>query len=74
MAKNVNIETIQFKLQDFGKLKAVDKTFNKLNKSLGFTPNAAASFCVSSITCLPLEAQYLAASISFPFVHLHRIF
>ena len=36
MAKNVNIETIQFKLQDFGKLKAVDKTFNKLNKSLGF--------------------------------------
>ena len=37
MAKNVNIETIQFKLQDFGKLKAVDKTFNKLNKSLGFS-------------------------------------
>ena len=37
MAKNVNIETIQFKLQDFGKLKAVDKTFNKLNKSIGFS-------------------------------------
>jgi len=37
VAKNVNIETIQFKLQDFGKLKAVDKTFNKLNKSIGFS-------------------------------------
>ena len=36
MAKNVNIETIQFKLQDFGKLKSVDQAFNKLNKSLGF--------------------------------------
>ncbi len=36
MAKNVNIETIQFKLQDFGKLKSVNQTFNKLNKSLSF--------------------------------------
>ena len=36
MAKNVNIETIQFKLQDFGKLRSVDQAFNKLNKSLGF--------------------------------------
>ena len=36
MAKNVNIETIQFKLQDFGKLKSVNGTFNKLNKSLSF--------------------------------------
>ena len=37
MAKNVNIETIQFKLQGFGKLKSVNETFNKVNKSLGFT-------------------------------------
>ena len=38
MAQNVNIETIRLKLQDFGKLKSVSGAFNKLNKSLGFTP------------------------------------
>ncbi len=38
MAKNVNIETIKFKLEGFGKLKSVGDAFNKLNKSLSFTP------------------------------------
>ena len=38
MAQNVNIETIRLKLQDFGKLKSVSGAFNKLNKSLSFTP------------------------------------
>ena len=38
MAQNVNIETIRLKLQDFGKLKSVSGAFNKLNKSLAFTP------------------------------------
>ena len=37
MAKNVNIETIKLKLEDFGKLRSVGETFNKLNKSLSFT-------------------------------------
>ena len=38
MAQNINIETIRLKLQDFGKLKSVSGAFNKLNKSLAFTP------------------------------------
>ena len=38
MAKNINIETIRLKLEDFGKLKSVGSAFNKLNKSLAFTP------------------------------------
>ena len=38
MAQNVNIETIRLKLIDFGKLKSVSGAFNKLNKSLSFTP------------------------------------
>jgi len=38
VAQNVNIETIRLKLQDFGKLKSVSGAFNKLNKSLSFTP------------------------------------
>ena len=56
MAKNVNIETIQFKLQDFGKLKAVDKTFNKLNKSLGFTPKQI-NESIKSITAYDKRSQ-----------------
>ena len=56
MAKNVNIETIQFKLQDFGKLKAVDKTFNKLNKSLGFTPKQL-NESIKSITAYDKRSQ-----------------
>lgn len=38
MAQNINIETIRLKLEDFGKLKSVSGAFNKLNKSLAFTP------------------------------------
>ena len=38
MAQNINVETIRLKLQDFGKLKSVSGAFNKLNKSLSFTP------------------------------------
>jgi len=38
VAQNINIETIRLKLQDFGKLKSVSGAFNKLNKSLAFTP------------------------------------
>ena len=56
MAKNVNIETIQFKLQDFGKLKDVDKTFNKLNKSLGFTPKQI-NESIKSITAYDKRSQ-----------------
>ena len=37
MAQDIAITKIKLQLQDFGKLKAVDQTFNKLNKSLGFT-------------------------------------
>ena len=56
MAKNVNIETIQFKLQDFGKLKAVSQTFNKLNKSLGFTPKQI-NESIKSITAYDRRSQ-----------------
>ena len=56
MAKNVNIETIQFKLQDFGKLKSVEKTFNKLNKSLGFTPKQI-NESIKSITAYDKRSQ-----------------
>ncbi len=56
MAKNVNIETIQFKLQDFGKLKAVDKTFNKLNKSLGFNKKQI-NESIKSITAYDKRSQ-----------------
>ncbi len=56
MAKNINIETIQFKLQDFGKLKAVDKTFNKLNKSLSFTPKQL-NESIKSITAYDKRSQ-----------------
>ena len=38
-----------------------------------FIPSAFASCCVSSITCLPPEAQYLVASISFPIVHFRKM-
>tara|TARA_R100001463_G_scaffold29609_1_gene67303 strand:+ start:10080 stop:12167 length:2088 start_codon:yes stop_codon:yes gene_type:complete len=38
VAQNINVETIRLKLQDFGKLKSVSGAFNKLNKSLAFTP------------------------------------
>ena len=38
MANNINFETVKFKLEGFGKLKAVGGAFNKLNKSLSFTP------------------------------------
>ena len=38
MAKNIHIEAIEFKLQGFDKLKSVGQTFEKLNKSLSFTP------------------------------------
>ena len=38
MAKNINIETIELKLKGFDKLKFVGQTFEKLNKSLSFTP------------------------------------
>ena len=38
MAKNLNIETVKFKLEGFDKLKSVSGAFNKLNKSLSFTP------------------------------------
>jgi len=56
VAKNVNIETIQFKLQDFGKLKAVSQTFNKLNKSLGFTPKQI-NESIKSITAYDRRSQ-----------------
>jgi len=56
VAKNVNIETIQFKLQDFGKLKSVEKTFNKLNKSLGFTPKQI-NESIKSITAYDKRSQ-----------------
>ena len=56
MAKNINIETIQFKLQDFGKLRAVDKTFNKLNKSLSFTPKQL-NESIKSITAYDKRSQ-----------------
>jgi len=38
VAKNINIETIELKLKGFDKLKFVGQTFEKLNKSLSFTP------------------------------------
>ena len=56
MAKNINIETIQFKLQDFGKLKAVNQTFNKLNKSLSFTPKQI-NESIKSITAYDKRSQ-----------------
>ena len=38
MAQNINHEIVRLKLEDFGKLKSVSGAFNKLNKSLAFTP------------------------------------
>ena len=37
MAQDISITKIKLQLQDFGKLRSVNQTFNKLNKSLGFT-------------------------------------
>ena len=56
MAKNVNIETIQFKLQDFGKLKSVNGTFNKLNKSLSFNAKQLKE-SIKSITAYDKRSQ-----------------
>ena len=44
MAKNVNIETIQFKLQDFGKLKAVDKTLKEFSEDIDFVAGVLEAF------------------------------
>ncbi len=56
MAKNVNIETIQFKLQDFGKLKSVNGTFNKLNKSLSLNSKQLKE-SIKSITAYDRRSQ-----------------
>ena len=49
MAKNINIETIELKLKGFDKLKFVGQTFEKLNKSLSFTP-AQLNATIKSVT------------------------
>ena len=56
MARNVNIETIRLKLQDFGKLKNVGSSFNKLNKSLSFTPKQL-NETIKSITSYDKRSQ-----------------
>lgn len=49
MAQDISITKIKLQLQDFGKLRAVDQTFNKLNKSLGFT-DAEIKKTIKSVT------------------------
>jgi len=49
VAQDISITKIKLQLQDFGKLRAVDQTFNKLNKSLGFT-DAEIKKTIKSVT------------------------
>ena len=49
MAQDISITKIKLQLQDFGKLSSVNQTFNKLNKSLGFT-DAEIKKTIKSVT------------------------
>ncbi len=49
MAQDISITKIKLQLQDFGKLRSVNQTFNKLNKSLGFT-DAEIKKTIKSVT------------------------
>ena len=49
MAQDISITKIKLQLQDFGKLRSVNQTFDKLNKSLGFT-DAEIKKTIKSVT------------------------
>ena len=70
MAQDISITKIKLQLQDFGKLRSVNQTFNKLNKSLGFT-DAEIKKTIKSVTSFD---QRFKGAIKHQFVvSLHTI-